>query len=198
MRKLASSPDIRTVILIARYALYIEGHSEGDTIGAPDLFETDNSGKELDLEGRRTLFERQFNATIDRLIAAGKRVVLVYPVPEAGFDVSSAVVRLLIEHRDPGRLASSFSSYDHRQSMIFAMLDRMGQRSEVLRVYPHKRLCDTRCCIVYAGGLPLYSDNNHLSEAGAHFAQPELERIFATEEDLQAMPRAAQAQVPCL
>jgi peptidoglycan/LPS O-acetylase OafA/YrhL len=187
-QRLESSPDIHTVILIARYALYIEGPSEADGIKVNSSFEADSSSKPL--EERRSQFEGQLDATVDRLTAAGKNVVLVYPVPEIGFNVTTAAGRLLATGRDPARLSVSAAAFHQREDMIFAMLDRIGGSGKILRVYPHRRLCDQVKCIVVANGLPLYLDDDHLSVAGADYVRPELEPIFA-EEGLPTTPLVA-------
>jgi peptidoglycan/LPS O-acetylase OafA/YrhL len=178
VQTLEASPDIQTVILAARYALYIEGPTSGYGGVSNSNVLTDSFGRPLDLEGRVALFERQLDVTIHRLSVAGKTVVLVYPVPEISFPVPSAVGRLMATKRDPASLSSSLSFFHRRQDAILNILDRVGASERVLRVYPHKRLCDAERCIVYANGSPLYRDDNHLSAAGADFVAPELEPIF--------------------
>jgi len=182
MQSLELSPDIRTVILISRYALYVRGSDVNGADFGPNFREplVDSFGRVTpDVLGRRALFERQLDLTIDRLFAAGKSVVLVYPVPEVTFDVPRAVVKLMGTKRDPTTLSVPLSSFHKREDIVFAMLDRIGGRGKVVRVYPHKRLCDAKRCVVYAKGSILYRDDNHLSAAGAAYVQPELEAIFA-------------------
>ena len=48
-----------------------------------------------------------------------------------------------------------------------------------MRVYPHKKLCDDKSCLIYANGKALYNDDDHLSSAGAEFVLSEFEPIFA-------------------
>ena len=44
---------------------------------------------------RTALWEHQFDFTVNRLLAAGKTVVLVYPVPEIGYNVPASLSRML-------------------------------------------------------------------------------------------------------
>ena len=85
---LESAHDIGTVILISRPAAYVKGETgerhetylERSSIFGPN-------GEELDETARTALWERQLDFTMNRLLAAGKTVVLVYPVPEIGYYV---------------------------------------------------------------------------------------------------------------
>ena len=73
---------------MSRYAQYVD---DDGIVG--------ESGEALDLPTRRAVFERQLNLTVRRLAAAGKRVILVYPVP--GFSVPPTLSRLVVMGRDP-------------------------------------------------------------------------------------------------
>jgi hypothetical protein len=71
------------------------------------------------------------------------------------------------------------------------MLDGIGEGSaKILRVYPHKRLCDKEICTVYTDRSILYRDDNHLSDAGAARIQPELEPIFANGATIGTVSKA--------
>ena len=122
-----------------------------------------------------TPIERHLN----RLLAAGKTVVLVYPVPEIGYYVPGSLSRFLATGRDPALLNLPFASFQERQDIIFPILDRVGVSSRILRVYPHKKLCNEDRCLVYANGKSLYKDDDHLSRAGAEFVLSEFEPVFA-------------------
>ncbi len=101
-------------------------------------------------------------------------MVLVYPIPEIYFDPVKAITKFLTSDRDPAQLGITTSSYRQRQEAPFAILDRIrGDR--IVRVYPHRRLCNSDHCMVYADGLSLYRDHHHLSPAGAEYLMPEIE-----------------------
>ena len=75
--------DIKSVIVMSRYALYINGkHGPIGRFGTGLI--VGEFGEELDLTARSAVFERRFASQSRRLLAAGKRVILVYPVPEIG------------------------------------------------------------------------------------------------------------------
>jgi hypothetical protein len=116
--------------------------------------------------------------TVSRLLAAGKTVVLVYPVPEIGFVVPPAVGRLIARGGDPQSLNLPLASFMQRQDVVLSALDHAGTSQRIFRVYPHKRLCNATECLVFAGGRSLYRDDDHLSSAGVDLVLPEFGSIL--------------------
>jgi len=162
LQDLESSKDIGTVILISRFSQDVDPAGQGLT-GA-------GGGQPL---------ARQLKITVDRLRDAGKTVVMVYPVPEAGFPAPAVIGRLLASGRDPASQNTPFAAFERREKDVFAILDRTGAEGGVIRVYPHKFLCDRERCLVYDGGAILYRDTTHLTEAGAALVAPAFAPIFA-------------------
>jgi hypothetical protein len=173
LENLESSKDIGAVILISRFSQDVDPAGQGrfDTAAASDQ----------PLAG-------QLRITVDRLREADKTVVIVYPVPEAGFPAPAVIGRLLASGRDPASQNTPFAAFEQREKDVFAILDRTGVdrtgldrtgTEDVIRVYPHKFLCDRESCLVYDGGAILYRDKNHLTEAGAALVAPAFEPIFA-------------------
>lgn len=180
MQALESSPTIDTVILISRYAAYINGIVEpriGAAYGSGLILGV--AGEALDPQAAAAIFERQLDVTVSRLLAAGKTVVLVYPVPEMGFSVPSAVSRMLARGGDPQSLNLPLASFMKRQDVVLSALDRAGNSQRIFRVYPHKRLCSASECLVYVAERSLYLDDDHLSIAGMDLVLPEFAPIFA-------------------
>jgi hypothetical protein len=112
-------------------------------------------------------------------VAAGKHVVLVYPVPEAGHYVPQHLERILKAGGMPEDFTLSAGVYARRQQFTFAMLDRLAYKAPLGRIYPHQRLCDAERCKVYADDRPLYFDDDHLSLAGADYIAPLFEPLFS-------------------
>ena len=162
---LESSRDIRKVILMGHYEPYLHELGSGST----DLHESGNS------------FAHKLELTVSRLLAAGKTVVIVYPVPEAESRPPELIGRLLVSGRDPASGNIPFAKFERRQKDIFAILDRTGAAEDVIRIYPHKSLCDTERCLVYNGDGILYRDKHHLTEAGAALAGAAFRSVFAKD-----------------
>jgi peptidoglycan/LPS O-acetylase OafA/YrhL len=178
---LIANDKIDTVILIARYALYVEG----GTVGFGPVEEraktyliTNEDASVKDLPERKVLFRTQMSKTINRLASAGKQIVIVYPTPETGYNIPTTLARLTLGGKDPNEFARPVDYYFRRQEFIFNVLDGLEHSSQLIRIYPHRKLCDEKNCIVYAEGKSLYFDENHLSLAGAELVAPLFEPLF--------------------
>ena len=175
MRALEQSRDIKSVILMSRYAQYIKGKLRPMGPYGTGLI----VGEALDPPTRKAVFERQLNLTVRRLLAAGKRVILVYPVPEIGFSVPRTLSRLVAMGRDPASFNLPRTDFDASETTVLSILDRVDGSPRLVRIWPHERLCDSVRCLILADGRALYRDDNHLSRAGANLVLPEFEPIFA-------------------
>ena len=133
-----------------------------------------------DFEGRQRLLKVQLEKTVKLLLDAGRRVVLVYPIPEVGVNVPASLAQMMVAQRELTGFTRPFSYYKQRQQFIFGVLDDLGQSTNIIRIYPHTRLCDAMTCLTSANGKPLYWDADHLSLAGADFVAPLLEPAFAS------------------
>ncbi len=167
LRALEESREVNSVILISRYSQYIMGklrpmqpNVSGQLVG--------ESGEALDAAALNEVFERQLNLTVRRLLAAGKRVVLVYPTPELSFRVPATLSRLVATGRDPASFNLPRADFDARETTAFSILDRVNNSARLVRIWPHKRLCDSVRCMIVADGRALYRDEDHLSRAGAN------------------------------
>ena len=167
---LRRSSEIRTVFIIARHVTYISGRT-GD-FGPAEALESaplarNSNGEFLDEEGRRELYAAGLGTSVDGLISAGKRVVLVYPIPETGYDIPTTLAKLALRGDDPELFVRPRRYFEQRNSFVFELLDHLSAKSGVAAVRPSERLCDDRSCKVMIDGQPLYFDDDHLSLAGA-------------------------------
>lgn len=173
LKALVHAPHLRTVILAARWSVYVEGYNtnfgpaEGRDKGGTWL--TDRSESVLDLAARKKLFAEKMASTVKTLVDAGKTVAIVYPIPETGYYIPATLARLALAGRAPGTFTRPESYYSHRQRFVRRVLDALGPPEQIVRIRPNRRLCDGTRCIVYADGKPLYRDDDHLSLAGANY-----------------------------
>jgi peptidoglycan/LPS O-acetylase OafA/YrhL len=171
--KLAQRNEIRTLILVARWAYYDQGTGYG-----PDATE---ERRLIDLDpppvpdgSQHAEFARLLERTVRTLRSAGYRVIIVAPVPEPGIDVPEALAR-----------DASFGLHDSQALPIAAYRTRAGfvlrDLASVHRDYgiaivdPAQVLCSSRQCAVMRDGKPLYVDHHHLSVFGAL----QISRLFA-------------------
>lgn len=113
---------------------------------------------------------RALSRTIGTLLRRGVKVVLVYPVPEMGWDVP----QLLLARARTGDAARvydpvsvSYSGFRGRTRQTYEIYDALGQAPNLLRVYPERLFCEHGRCFGNRGKHIFYRDNNHLSYEGA-------------------------------
>ncbi|WOF43564.1 acyltransferase [Sphingopyxis indica] len=182
---LQAHPEIDTVIVASRWTYYYRGRALG--IGPAET-----NGDLPDLIDARGIVYRQFTPAAQRaltrgitdlvgaLLAANKTVVLVYPIPEVGHDVPFTLARLHEKGKDVEGFTIPEEQYIERQADTIAMLDGLGRHPRLRRVYPAAILCHDGACATVIGGIPLYTDNNHLSAAGARLLAPAI--VQATQQ----------------
>ncbi len=171
---LASRPEIREVILEARWAKYAEGSTYGYE---PDgrVVLVDDDGGTSDESNNHAVFARGLERTVKAL--SGKKIVIVASVPEIGWPVPAVLAR--------EKLASSVrifppkeDAYLGRQKFVMATFDELKQDDGVIVIYPHEVLCGSGVCKVSQDGIPLYRDEHHLSVFGARLLTPLLWTVF--------------------
>lgn len=152
-------PQIRRVIIVARWSGYLKGGFYLDA-------ENKRSAQDELLIAPDKLFQ-SLDAAIGPLIAAGKTVVLVDPIPEAGIDVPKFIIHSSQQGRNLWLKAAS-ELYPKRQDVAFDILSRIVQKHpETLRFHPQEILIEKEGLKIFSAGKCLYIDNNHLSLDGS-------------------------------
>ncbi len=175
---LLENPSIHYVILSARWTQYLErnkydngeGGVEDGEHGFVDVVV--NGKKKFNTEAeRKSLIKQHYRASIEQLLQAGKKVIVIYPIPEAGWDVpATQLKKLLFDRMEAEPLTTSHASYKARNESIIATLDSIPDRENLIRVRPDKIFCDTFIpgrCVTQIGNEVLYYDDDHLSNKGA-------------------------------
>jgi|TARA_B100002003_G_scaffold205199_1_gene198508 peptidoglycan/LPS O-acetylase OafA/YrhL len=170
LRYLVETPEIRDVVVAARWSLYMEQErfdngEGGHEFGVP-VFATPVDPEALGLSADASYQEAVgagFRAGVERLLEAGKRVSLVYPVPEAGWVVPErlALEKLFGLERD-GPLSTDKARFEERSAAAYAALNAVLDSPDLLRIHPAEIFCDGPTagrCRVEA----LYFDSNHPS-----------------------------------
>ncbi len=177
--------SLETVVLASRYAVYLRGYSvelgPAETHELNPILITGADEAAQKEEDRTKVYVAALTETVRRLIAAGKTVVLVYPVPEVGYNVPKTLFKLSLQGGSPESFKRPVSLYRQRNQPVFEALDGLGFSDKIVRLYPHKFLCDELECIAAADGKALYSDDNHLSLEGAAYISAMFEPVFRAE-----------------
>jgi peptidoglycan/LPS O-acetylase OafA/YrhL len=172
--------DIDTVILASRWTANLEGSAFDNGEGGVER--TPRLRRRVRSDSDKAAMGRDFRAAVETLLAMGKHVVLVYPIPEAGWDVPDYLVEAALRHvpvQPP--LSTSYARFRERNGGAYRQLDAIGPRAALTRLYPEKALCNTilpgRCLLQY-GDAPLYLDSHHVSPNGARLIFRQLDGVL--------------------
>lgn len=145
---LSADPAIDHVILVARY-----------------------DGREQEAAALVGGLER----SVAGLMAAGKHVTLVGPLPTQDFDPPSALGLRVSQGRNPGAWGLTEKSYRLRNAAFLRSLPAMAHRHGANYLDPRPLLCGEGVCPAWRDGVGvLYFDAIHLSVSGADVLVPAL------------------------
>jgi len=167
------------VILSSRmtHALYGTGFDNGE--GGVENLPSDE-WQPLTPEQTKTVMNL-FKSGIEDLLKRKKKVVLIYPIPEAGWSVPETLIKKF-RRGDWAPLSTSYDLYKKRNTETIKMLDGFGERENLIRVYPDKIFCDTLVperCTTHSDREIFYFDSDHLTKKGADLI---LDEIFTKME----------------
>lgn len=163
--KIAMQKQMTEIILVARWAYYDQGTGYGpDALEVRHLIDLD-SPPHAD-ESQHATFARIVERTVRVLVTAGKKVVIVAPVPEPGIDVPE-VMALAAAYGSHAHLGPSLSDYRARNAFVLRDLANLHETYGVTIVDPASVLCATGRCALMRDGKPLYFDHHHMSAYGA-------------------------------
>lgn len=178
---MVNDPDLRVVVIFAYWNSYAEardfdnraGALVRDRLVAVPLDQPDD----MPDADRLAALAGLLRGDLDRLVAAGKRVVILGPLPEPGFDLPDRLGRDLWLGLDPAGHEEypepAFTDYatSARTMLTDAARDLPGVT--VLDLAP--LFCTPGAvCRLVRDGQPLFFDGNHLSLAGSALVIPPL------------------------
>lgn len=188
------NPRIDYVILVSRWTIGMEGsrfdnREGGVEYGSRPHLDIVDGNKYLFHEdyGHRDAIAKAWSDSIRGLLDAGKKVILVYPVPEAGWNVPDLIASrywLAPDSVVNGMTASTdHEVFKARNARTIEALDRVGSDENPVRVFPEELFCGSFLegrCVTQRDGIILYRDDNHLSDAGARLLMESImDRISA-------------------
>ena len=114
---------------------------------------------------------------VRRYLAEGFKVVLVYPTPEAGWNVPDTLSKMAVfERKTDVSLSTDYRTFLARNRPVIDAFDTI-QDPGLFRVRPSEALCNTfeqgRCMNAEEGAV-YYFDDDHLSNVGANLVVPSI------------------------
>lgn len=178
MLKYVLHSNIDTVVIVGRYAsvYHRNGFDNGEGGLDPRSVIYDEKTFFFDLSPGASYEEyalELFRRGIATYLDAGLRVILLYPIPEAGWNVPARLVKLTWFGGYSGELTTSRAAYLERYSPVISMFDSI-EHPLLERVRPDFILCGEASgrCLNSQGSDALYYDHNHLSQSGAQLLVP--------------------------
>jgi peptidoglycan/LPS O-acetylase OafA/YrhL len=176
--EILSNQSIKFVIIAARFTLYLESDRFDNKEGGIEkgvtekvIFDDINSKNTLrDLSSRKKFLSNKFIQDIQLLLKSGKKVILVYPIPEVGWNTPVFGMNMANESQNSITLSTSYSRYQERNAFAIHTLDQIGTHENLIRIYPDRILCNTfvkHRCVAINNSISFYRDTNHLSNTGA-------------------------------
>jgi hypothetical protein len=160
-----------------------EGYKEEVKLDIPDIyFEPMNVKTSSQVERQKYILEN-LKSQVDNITKQGHKLILVYPVPEMGFNVPRNLLRKFVKEGVSADdtipiLSGSYDVYKKRNKLIFETLDSI-ENPNVYRVYPHKFFCDKQeknRCVANDQENLFYFDDDHVSLKGSEFIANEIIR----------------------
>jgi peptidoglycan/LPS O-acetylase OafA/YrhL len=173
-------PELHTVILASNWAYYAAGtvYKAGDN-GFLDVRLSDVWQRNSATLNNAALFDLGLNRTVRRLLEMHRRVVVVGPVPEVGYQVPAALTIASITGRDVTELiAPTRAEYEGRVRVVLDSLESLRHVPGVHIVDVAEKICDVIACRVVDAGHTLYIDGNHLSTYGSEYLAPLFDGVF--------------------
>lgn len=166
--KVIAAKNIGTVLLDARWAAHA-----GVVSAEIEQFAETGAGtvRPRNVAKAQAEFAASINKTVAVLLAAGKRVVIIGPVPEFEHSVPMDLAKMRLWH-EQWEIAPSRDEFLSREVFVDAQLAKLAKLPGVTLVEPGDELCPAARCATMTDGLPLYRDSNHLSVSGAERLAP--------------------------
>ena len=175
-KKLLSSPKGH-VIIGSRLPLYLSGKGfnnlEGgiEDVGRYILEDETHTSENI----RKNKIKMVIQNSILELLDYGHQVVLIYPVPEVGWNVSERLLQLIPEDKNKvdswlskksNWITTSYKTFKERTLEANQIYDSIGKHRNLIRIYPENIVCNTEIkgrCITHNKNQVFYRDDDHFS-----------------------------------
>lgn len=180
------SRALNFVVLSSRWTMWLKVNGFDNEEGGVELdheridIVADGKRQTNSEELRKVLVKKKIVQSITKYIDTGKKIILIYPIPEAGWNVPMHTAKNQFFNRTgQPDLSTSYNAYQNRNQETIDLLDSIGEHNNLIRIYPDKVLCNTYIknrCVAELNGVPLYTDESHLSNVGARIIVKEIMR----------------------
>ena len=165
------------VIIINRTSMYIHGKNEEEKFELlPPVYFVDKVYSSRNEDYKKTISSHMSGTICE--ISQNNPVYIMKPTPEMEDKVIVSMFRLLKTGSSERSIKLGIDKYYLRQNIAFQMQDEVINRCGAKLLDPTPYLCDSEYCYGDVDGIPLYSDNNHLSSYGSELISPIYDEVF--------------------
>jgi len=167
---LEGNDSIKNVLLGFRYSAFLYGDQLDSYPDLPNIDPIDKFSEPHPNGDAREIYWQSFNEIVHRLLASGKTIYLLYPIPELPVHIKKAVTPFsILGSQTMLNLMDTTSSkyYLSRNNFILNKLDRLPYNSNLHAIKPFEILCNKEYCPAVANETALYFDDDHLSVEGS-------------------------------
>jgi len=171
---LVNDEEIETVVLFARWSLYFSGkrfdNGEGAHESGPPspAIDARNELKFQSEDQRKSEVEFDILATVNALLEANKRVVIVLSVPEPAWHVPNRLARAtLVNTSASDKVTTLKLRHIERDKDIRNLVAKLAPLDNVSIIDPVDIFCGTNRCFHTANQNSIYADDDHLNSKGS-------------------------------
>lgn len=173
--ELRSSLPGTPLIITNRTSVYIFGHNEyKDKTSGPLMYF--NEPTTLDNAYKEEFRKRYISSMCE--LSKHRPVYVTKPIPEMTVNVPTTLARNEKKHANAPDITLPLEDYYHRNTFAISVMNEAAERCGIHLLDPVPALCDTKKCYGSINGVPLYMDDNHLSEFGNKKLIPMFETIW--------------------
>jgi peptidoglycan/LPS O-acetylase OafA/YrhL len=176
MLEIARASDTQIIILVGRFTAYLSGagfdNGEGGVEAGTKPIDTMDAPTPTIDAARQARVQLAYGVGLRDLLA-DFAVVLVDPIPEAGWNVPRVALRQWARSHVLNDISTSLTRYDERNAPVLSVFARIAD-PRLFRVESRKAFCETATgrCLNTKGDTAYYEDDDHLTAAGARQLVP--------------------------
>lgn len=177
LKKSSAMNNKAPIFIVNRITAYVEGLTESEMREGYQLkvSYTDERHKDDKVKRDQDLHHAMVKTACE--FAKHRKVYMLRPIPEMDKNVPSFMEKEITEGREDSRVSISLDAYYARHQWALAAQDAAAQACGVSLLDPVPYLCSQGRCWGDHDGLPIYRDDDHLSERGAALLMPLFQQI---------------------
>ena len=129
----------------------------------------------------KTLIEKDFLKVVRKYLDEDYKIILMYPIPDMGKNVSSEIEKDIINKKFPVKIVNTdFSKYLEETKQIFNFFNTINHQN-IYKTFPHKKFCNTDLknkCVGNTKDHLYFIDSSHLSKKGSSLINIDLIKII--------------------